>query len=129
MNKKGLTLIEIIIAILIVGLAFYSIIKVFAAVMPQNFKTEDISRATFLANMVMEETTVKSFSSISSVSQTSFSSPFAQYKYKVDVAYLSESDPSVTSVSTTDVKRVITSVWGQFLNTVEVFTIVGTYEM
>ena|SRR3989339_579457 len=127
MGQKGFTLIELVIAIVVVSIAFYAIISVFITVAPRNINAEDLSKATYLANRVMEETTAKSFSSISSVSPTSFASPFSNYNYQVVVDYVTTAEPDVVSVNPTNYKRVKVRSWGGFSSTVEVITLVSTY--
>ena len=61
MSKQGFSLIEMVIAIVIIGIAFYALISVFITVAPRNVNVEDITKATHLAFEKMEETTVKNF--------------------------------------------------------------------
>lgn len=128
MSKRGFSLIEMIIAIVVIGIAFYALISVFITVAPRNVNVEDITKATHLAFEKIEETTVKSFPGIDSVGATSFTGDFSQFQYQVIVDYVTSSEPDVIAPGATDYKRVKVRTWGGLSGTVELVTLVTTYE-
>ena len=129
MNKRAYTLIELLIAVIIIGIAFYSLVKVFSAVMPKNMHTESIVKAAYLSNRVMEETIAKTFTTVSSAPATSFNAPFSQFKYQVIVNYVTTNEPDVVSASPTNFKRIKVRVWEPLAGTIEVVTLITTYEL
>jgi prepilin-type N-terminal cleavage/methylation domain-containing protein len=127
MGRKGFTLIELTIAIVVVAIAFYAIISVFSSVAPRNVSAEDLSKATYLANRVLEERSAKSFSGITSEAATNFASPYANFIYQVTVTYASTAEPDNISASATILKKLSVRCWGGMSGTIEVITLVATY--
>ena len=128
MRRAGFSLIEMVIAIVIIGIAFYALISVFITVAPRNVNVEDITKATHLAFEKMEETTVKNFTGVATVSATSFTGDFSQFQYQVVVDYVTSTEPDVVAVGATSYKRVKVRTWGGLSGTVELVTLVTTYE-
>ncbi|OGC07598.1 hypothetical protein A2526_00495 [candidate division WOR-1 bacterium RIFOXYD2_FULL_36_8] len=128
MNKKGFTLIELIVAIMVIIVAFMALISVFTGVMPKGIALEFISKSTYLANLLIEEDLSKDFYSISSVSPTNFSSPFDKFSYEIVVDFVTTAEPDVVSANGTNFKRVKARVWSKLSPTIEVVTLVTTYE-
>ena len=127
MGRKGFTLIELTIAIIVVAIAFYAIISVFVSVAPRNVNAEDLSKASYLANRILEERSTKTFSSVTSEATTAFSAPFSNFNYQVNVNYVSTSEPDNASVGPTILKKLSVKCWGGMSGTVEVITLVATY--
>lgn len=128
MNKKAFTLIELIVSVVIIAIAFYSLVVVFVAVMPKNISVEDSSKAVYLANKLIEQTTAKAFGDVSSSSVANFPSPSNKFSYQLVVDYVTIADPEVVSASPTELKRVRAKVWTSSLSTIEVRTLVASYE-
>jgi prepilin-type N-terminal cleavage/methylation domain-containing protein len=128
MKSRGFSLIEMVIAIVIIGIAFYALISVFITVAPRNVNVEDITKATHLAFEKMEETTVKNFTGVATVSATSFTGDFSQFQYQVVVDYVTSTEPNVVAPGATSYKRVKVRTWGGLSGTVELVTLVTTYE-
>ncbi|MBI5699931.1 type II secretion system protein [Candidatus Saganbacteria bacterium] len=128
MRKTGFSLVELIIAVVVIGIAFYALISVFITVAPRNVNVEDITKATHLAFEKMEETTVKPFTSVASVSATSFTGDFSNFQYQVIMNYVTSSEPDVLAPGATSYKRVKVRTWGGLSGTVELVTLVTTYE-
>ncbi|OGC09963.1 hypothetical protein A3J90_02800 [candidate division WOR-1 bacterium RIFOXYC2_FULL_37_10] len=128
MNNKAFTLVELVVAIVVISVSFLALIAVFTAVMPKSMGVESISKATYLANRITEETAAKKFSSISSVGQTNFAIPFDKFKYEIVIDFVTTAEPDVVSVNPTNFKRVKVHVWSNLSPTVEVVTLVTTYE-
>ena len=129
MKSRGFSLIEMVIAIVIIGIAFYALISVFITVAPRNVNVEDITKATHLAFEKMEETTVKNFTGVATVSATSFTGDFSQFQYQVVVDYVTSTEPDVVAVGATSYKRVKVRTWGGLSGIVELVTLVTTYEL
>ena len=130
MNSKGYTLVELVISMVVITIAFYALISVFITVVPQNVKVEEIAKTTYLANRVMDETVVKSFTSIESVPITAFNPPFDQYRYQVVKNYVTTAEPDSVypGPGSTPLIRVKVRVWKTGSGTLEFTTLVGTYE-
>lgn len=129
MKKRGFSLIEIIVAVVIMGIAFYALITVFTIVVPRDVNARTLTLGTHLANRKMEETTLKSFTAVASTSATAFPSPFENYYNQVIVNYVTTAEPDVVAAGVTNYKRVKVRVWGPQLNILEAVTIVTTYEV
>ena len=127
--KKGVTLIELIISIVIMSIAFYSLINVFTTVAPGDINVRTLTIGTHLLNEKMEEVMLKSYTGIATQAATSFNSPFNNYQYRVVVDYVSSSEPDVVSGTDKGCKRVKLQVWGAKLNTLEAVTLAVTYEV
>jgi type II secretory pathway pseudopilin PulG len=61
MNKKGLTLIEAVAVIVVLGLAIPVLLRLFAEVSYKSARSESVSVATFYAEQLMEEIKSKRF--------------------------------------------------------------------
>ena len=126
--KKGFTLVELITGIAIIAVSFIGLIAVFTAVVPRNIDIEGLTRGTFLAEEKMEEVLVQPFSSITNESVVSFSPPFDRNKSEVEVHYVQQSDLDAYVAGPTDYKNVKVKVWSDVIDTIEVVTLVTTYE-
>lgn len=128
MKRKGFSLVEMIIAMVVIGIAFYALISVFITVAPRNVNLEYLTKATHLAFEKMEETTVKPFTSIVSQSATSFTGDFSQFQYQVIMNYVTAAEPDTLAGGSTSYKRVKVRTWGGLSGVVELTTLVTTYE-
>ncbi|HTY13039.1 MAG TPA: type II secretion system protein [Candidatus Omnitrophota bacterium] len=128
-NNKGLTIIELLIAVVIIGIAFYALIKVFIVLAPRDVDARSLSVGTHLINRRIEEVTMKSFSNVSSESAAAFPAPFNAYTGQIIVDYVTTADVNSVSASPTPYKRVKARVWGTKLPTIEGVTLVVTYEV
>jgi len=88
-KAKGFTFIELIMIIVIVGIAVVPLIQMFTTSLKGSADTEATSIALELAQDKMEETKQLGFGGISSTSGT-FSSPFTAYSYQVTVSYVND---------------------------------------
>lgn len=125
MKKNGFTLIEMVIAIVVISIAFYSIISVFMSLSPKNVNMEDFTKAANLSNRVMEETLTKNYADIVSQPAANFSAPFQNFRYLINVTNVSTADLNVPDDS--PFKKVDVFVWGGLGATVEMTTVVATY--
>ena len=102
-REKGFTFIELIMVILIVGIAIIPLIQMFTTSLKGSADTEATSIALELAQDKMEETKQLGFAAIASTSGT-FASPFTAYSYQVTMSYVDSGLSS--SGSPTDYKKV-----------------------
>ncbi len=122
-NKRGMNLIELIMAVVIGGIIFYSFLNVFISATFKGASMEALTGALFLANGKLETVVSKRFTSITSEALSSFGGPFPAYYSQVTVNYVSpEALDTVTDPTVTAFKRVIVRVTAPAysLGTVEV---------
>lgn len=128
--SKGFTLIEAIMAIVIIAIAFYALISIFFTVVPKIIDAEALAIATHLAEEKIEELMVKDFSGITSVSATSFGGDFSNYYYQIIVNYVSSEElDTVVDPTVTDYKRVKAQVWSNLAGTLEIVTLSTSWEV
>jgi len=107
-NNRGLSYIEIIIFIVILGLAIPPLLIVTANIYNQSINMETMHVSTNLAQQKIEDTISQDFNAIASETTTNFPGQFNAYQYKVDVDYVTPSDLENPAVVTpTDFKRII----------------------
>ena len=83
---RGFTLIETVIAIVIIGVVFMGLLAVFTGVLTNACRDEVLAISTNLAKSEMERVTRLTYASISSVSNTSFTGNFTNYSYQIIVS-------------------------------------------
>ncbi|MFA6432056.1 MAG: type II secretion system protein [Candidatus Margulisiibacteriota bacterium] len=131
-NKPGFTLIETIMAIVIISILFYTLIAIFVTIIPRAQKLESIDKKIYLAQEKSEELLSRSFATIANVAATSFSGDFSNYYFSVDWTYVASTELNTAVVGPTNFKRVKISVWGGPENnspTIEVITLVTSVEV
>jgi len=119
-KDKGFTFIELIMVILIVGIAVVPLIQMFTTSLKGSADTEATSVALELAQDKMEETKQLGFAATSSTSGT-FASPFTVYSYQVTVGYVDQNfnnSGSPTNYKKVEVKVIHTSGTSTTLTTV-----------
>ena len=110
--RKGMTLVETIMAIVVIAIAFYTLIAVYATVSQRNGKIETIDEKLYLAQEKMEEYLALPFSSVVTVNPTTFESVnFRDYRYQIIVTTVATSDLS-TAVGASPYKKVRVQLWG-----------------
>jgi Tfp pilus assembly protein PilV len=120
MKNKGFTFIELIMIIVIVGIAVVPLIQMFTTSLKGSADAESNSIALELAQDKMEETKQLSFAAIASTSGT-FASPFTAYSYQVTVGYVDQNfnnSGSPTNYKKVEVKVIHTSGTSTTLTTV-----------
>jgi prepilin-type N-terminal cleavage/methylation domain-containing protein len=131
--KKGMTLIEVIMAMVIIGIAFYTLIALYITLAPRNVLVENINKKISLAQEKIEEYLSRPFSKVTSVSPATITTPsFGQYKYSIVVTYVATSDLNTSVTGPTPFKNVKVRVWGgplDTLGTVELTSLMVTYEV
>ena len=107
MNKRGFSLLELVLAIVIIGMCIIPIALKHQQAAQGSYQTKVLTIATALAEGEIEEVIGSGFSAASDVSLTSFDSPFDDYSYQITVHYV-EGDDLDTSVdpTTTDYKNI-----------------------
>jgi prepilin-type N-terminal cleavage/methylation domain-containing protein len=132
-GRQGFSLVELVIGLMIMSLAFYTLIAVLMLAAPKTAKVENINKKIYLASEKMEEYTARSFSqAVSGETSGSFPGNFAAYNYKVIVTYVTSRDVNTTTREVTYYKKVRALVWGGNLDaarTVEVVTLMTSYEI
>ena len=119
-KAKGFTFIELIMIIMIVGIAIIPLIQMFTTSLKGSADTEATSIALELAQDKMEETKQLGFTAIASTSG-SFASPFTAYSYQVTVSYVDQyfaASGSATNYKKIEVKVTHSSGTGTTLTTV-----------
>lgn len=128
-KNSGFTLVEVLMSIVIFGIAAYALVTVFTIITPKGINANDLTIGTHLMNERMEETELKNFANIGSVAPVHYNAPFESYINEVVVQYVTTAEPDVVSATDTNYKRIKVRVWGPNLGTIECVTIVSTYEI
>ena len=125
-KNKGFTLIEIIVSIVVISIAFYTLISTMGGVTLRNVDSQQLLKAAFLAEQVMEEFTMEGKdwnTQLVSQETQSFTGDFSVFSYKVDVHYVDLTDLDGTAATPpTDYKRVVVTVTGEALQSPAVLT-------
>lgn len=85
MNQKGFSLIEMVIAIIILSVAVGTLLVAFSNVLSSTLTPEIIGVGTNLAEKEMERVTGLRYSAVADVATTAYTGNFSNYSYKIDV--------------------------------------------
>ena len=107
---KGFTIIESILAAVILGAAFVSLATLMAETTRDNIVVDVLANDIMLARRVMAITMAKSFDNVQTVTATSLGGNFSGYSYAVDVDYVERAALNNPVAYPTDYKRVIVMV-------------------
>jgi prepilin-type N-terminal cleavage/methylation domain-containing protein len=108
--KKGLTLFELIIAIIIISICALSLAVMYQEAMRGNSTIKPMTIATALAEEKAEQVLGLGYSGVSNSGPTYFPSPFDEYSFQVIVHYVQASnldtsvDPTQTSYKNVEIK-------------------------
>ncbi len=109
-NEQGLTLLEVLVALLLLSMALVTMLNSFVLAGRQNSDTYRYNEALSLAQSKIEEIKKKNFNDVTSVAITDFAteSDYAQFQglsYKVTVApnYITVNDTSILNSKTVTV--------------------------
>ena len=91
-TNKGFSLLELVLAIVIIGLCAIPIALSHQQAAAGSIQTKVLTIATALAEEKMEVAINDGFSGVSDVASTAFNSPFDDYSYQVTVHYVDSSD-------------------------------------
>lgn len=123
--KRGFTLIELVMAVVIAGIALYSLLLVVITATSKNVTLEAKNTALYLANSKLEEVSSRSFGSISSESLAAFGGAFTGFSNTVEVYYVSAEALDSPLASPTIYKKVVVKIFsGSLAATTEVATLV-----
>jgi prepilin-type N-terminal cleavage/methylation domain-containing protein len=123
MQRRGFTLIELIMAIVIGGIVVLPLMMMFVNASLKNPKLESVNLALNLAVGKMEAVTGKSFAYISSEAVTAIGGNYSDYNSQVIVHYVTSTDvqtsvdPTITSYKSVQVS--ITS--SNFTGSIDLF--------
>ena len=108
------------------AITLYSLLLIFVSATTESVDSEALCVALYLANGKLESITSRSFDTITSEAQTSFTGSFNTYSSEVEVAYVSAEALDVPVVGTSEsYKRVKVRVTQVFLPvSIEVTTLV-----
>jgi prepilin-type N-terminal cleavage/methylation domain-containing protein len=132
-SRSGMTLIEVIMALAVIGIAFYTLIAIYITLAPRDIRIENINTKLYLAQEKTEEYLPRNFGQIVSVNPTTFeSASFRNYNYQIAVTYVATSDVNTAVAGPTPFKNVKVRVWGGPIDktaSVEITTLVATYDV
>lgn len=123
-KKRGFTLIEVIISIIILGVILTPFSAMVANIIRQNVYSQAQATAAALAEGELERVTNLRFSAVSAEAPAAFSAPFSAYTHAVAVDYVASSDLNTPVVGATDYKRVQVSVNNAVSGTITLTTLV-----
>ena len=132
MRQRGLTLVETVIGLTVIGIAFYILIAVFVTLSPRTIQVETLNKKVYLAQEKMEEYLARDFTAIASVAAASFTGDFSTYSYQITAANVNSSDLNTATSEATGFKNVKVRVWGGPIDSaaaVEIVSLVTTYEV
>lgn len=109
-KSRGLSFIEVILFIAILGLSIPPLLNIAADVYNKSINLETMHIATNLANQKMEDVISKDFGSIVNEPLANFPGQFGTYQYQVDVNYTTPANLDATSGVATRYKRIEVSV-------------------
>ena len=122
MSKRGVSLFEIIIAIVIISIAILAVSVMFQLPLKGGVSTRFLTVATGLAEEKMDEVLRLGYTSIANQGPSSFPSPFSDYQYQVSWHYVQEAnlttsvDPTVTEYKNVQVSVTHTNIAAVTLN-------------
>ena len=108
--KKGLSLIEVIVSMVLISIIMYSSVQVFISSGAKGTNVEVFSIAQSLAENKLEENLSKSFTHISNEAQTAFLNQLSNYTYEILVNYVSKEALDMPVASTTKYKKIRVSI-------------------
>ncbi len=111
-KNKGFTLIEIMIAVILIGIAIAAIVGANSSLTKLNGAAVELSTAEFLIEQIRERTAQLDFVSLKSLDEVTYSpaidsqgsvlTDFSEYSQKLSAEYLNEADLTMVSGSTTN---------------------------
>ena len=132
MKRRGLTLIETIVGVSVIAIAFYMLIAVLVNLAPRTARVETINKKIYLAQEKTEEYLARRFDQAVSLGPAAFPGSFGNYQYQVVVSYVATSELNTPVGGPTDFKNIKVKVWGgpvDAAGTVEVVSLITSYEV
>ncbi len=99
-TRSGFTLVELVIAVVITGVAVYALLTVFINAATKNVDLEALSIGYYLANAKLEEVSNRSYSSITEEAVSAFDGGFGDFDYEVEFDYVSSEALDVPTTGT-----------------------------
>ncbi|MBN3032904.1 MAG: type II secretion system protein [Candidatus Saganbacteria bacterium] len=127
--RSGMTLIETTLALVIMAIAFYSLIAVFVTLAPRNVRVEDINAKVYLAQGKLEEYLTRGYSITSKGPSTFETASLKNYRYQIIVTNVTTGYPGAGPRGAS-LESVRVRVWGGALGmggTVEISSMVTKY--
>lgn len=119
-GRMGFTLVEVLVAVLLVGLAIASLVATSGAFTMQNGAAVDLSTAEFLIEEIREWTATKGFGDLAEMKEAIYCPPidaneelledFGAFGQQVQVVYVDESDLSNAITGPSDFVRVTVTI-------------------
>lgn len=123
-KAKGFTLIEAVLAVVLVASAFLSLSYLISNTTLFNINLDMSTTAIMLARGQMAEAMAKPYANVQEVAQTNFGGDFSAYRYQIAVDYVNPGDLNTPVAGPTDYKRVVVTVTAVgWLGVVELFSI------
>ncbi|MBU0629610.1 MAG: prepilin-type N-terminal cleavage/methylation domain-containing protein [Candidatus Margulisbacteria bacterium] len=104
--RKGFSLIELVIAVAILGIVMYSLITIYITTGLKGSTAEIYTIAQYLAAEKMEQTLGGSFELAVNQAQTNFTGDLAQYSFQINFNYTTPADFNASVAGPTDYKKV-----------------------
>lgn len=128
-TKTGYSLIELIIAIIIIPICVGGVTIVFQNVLVRGFRVRAMTTSVALAEEKMDETLRLGYSSVADVSSTAFNAPFGDYTYTVVVRDVESNDldTPVINAPATGYKNVKVNVTHSEIGTITLTSLLTDY--
>ena len=111
-GNRGFSLIEVVIIIMVIGVAFSGLSMVLSNTTTQNMNLDLATGAVFLAREKMSEVKAKNFADVANIAPTNFGGDFARYSFQVAVGYVNPADLNTTVAGPTSYKRITVTISG-----------------
>ncbi|MEA3492765.1 MAG: type II secretion system protein [Candidatus Margulisiibacteriota bacterium] len=105
-NKRGFSLIEVVISITVLAIVLYALIAVFITTGVKGVNVEIFTVAQSLAEGKLEETMALSFNNVTSESETNFSGNLSDFSYEIISNYVSGEALDTPVGYSTDYKKI-----------------------
>lgn len=109
-SRSGFSLIEAVLAIVLLGASFLGLSLLLSNTTVHNIDLDISNTAILLARDTMVETKAQKFDDIDDVSITAFGGDFSDYSYQVEVDYIDPTDLDVPVAGPTAYKRITVTV-------------------
>jgi len=124
-TPRGFTLIELTMAVVIAGLALYSLLMVAFTVTAKNVRLESLDVALYLANSKLEEVSSRSYNAISAEVLTPVGGVFSNFSSSVEVYYVSPEALDAPLATNLGYKKIVVKIFSSNLaSTAEISTLV-----
>lgn len=123
MKKKGFTLVELVMSIVLFGIMAYPAINILITANIRGQNLDALLAAGSLAEGKLEEVMAKSFANITNTAAASYSGDLSGYSAQVEVDNVEKTDLNTPVVAVTDYKKITVKIYNQRVGTVEVSSI------